>query len=179
MSFLRVKDLTIEDFTDLIHKYHTNAKESFDTIPLLVAFSPAKAVFKQLELDEPFFEATEQGRIFSPEGELKWRHVNNQMRVVFLGAIAPPEGLIDRSNELEKLVKDSAELILWGEWRDSTRAWIEQQVPHRFQYPILSRQFSRGRAVIVIESWNDAFGFPQFSRYYCLKEISGENHAKG
>lgn len=179
MPFLQVKDLAKEAFADLIHQYHMHAMESFNTLPLLLAFSPAKAVFEPLEPDESFFKTTEQGRIFSPEGELKWRLVNDQIRVVFLGDIEPPEGLIDRSSELENLVKDSAELILWGEWRDSNRAWIEQQVPHRFQYPISSKNYSRGRAAIEIENWNDTFGFPRFSRYYCLKEISGENHAKG
>ncbi len=163
----------------MIRQYHTHAMKCFDTLPFLLAFSPGRAIFDPLDLDESFFKATDQGRIFSPEGELKWRLVNDQIRLVFLGDIAPPEGLIDRSSELENLVKDSAELIFWGEWRDSTRAWIEQQVPHRFQYPISLKNYSRGRAAIVIENWNDAFGFPRFSRYYCLKEISGENHAKG
>ena len=101
------------------------------------------------------------------------------MRVVFLGDVAPPEGLEDRSSELSDLKKVVSELILWGERTDIKNEWIEQQVPHRFQYPVLTTRYSRGRAAIIIETWNDLFGFSQISRYHSLKEIPGETNAQG
>jgi hypothetical protein len=70
-------------------------------------------------------------------------------------------------------------VILWGVRTDLKDEWIEQQVPHRFVYPIRSKVFSRGRVVLVIEKWLDANGIPQFNRYFDLEEIAGGNHAAG
>ena len=178
MPFLQVNDFDIDSFFDLICRYHTHAAQHFETFPILLAFSPAQAPFKSLNTDESFFKYTDQGRVFSPEGELKWRRIKDKMRVVFLGDVAPPEGLEDRSSELSDL-KIVSELILWGERTDTKNEWIEQQVPHRFQYPVFTTRYSQGRAAIIIETWNDVFGFPQFSRYHSLKEIPGETNAQG
>jgi hypothetical protein len=179
MPILKTKDLALHDFIALARQYHSLAIQRFKTTPLLLAFSPARALFENFALDQSFIETTEQGRIFSPEGELKWRRVNDRMRVVYLGYEPPPEGLEDRSSELADLERHHSEFILWGVRSDSKNEWIEQQVPHRFNYPISTAQYSRGRAAISIESWIDSFGFAKFSRYHSLKEIPGENHAKG
>ncbi len=179
MSFLQVNDFDIDSFFDLICRYHTHAAQHFETLPILLAFSPARALFEILNTDESFFKYTDQGRVFSPEGELKWRRIRDKMRVVFLGDVAPPEGLEDRSSELSDLKKVVSELILWGERTDTKKEWIEQQVPHRFQYPVFTTRYNRGRAAIIIENWNDVFGFPQVSRYHSLKEMPGEINAQG
>ena len=179
MPFLQVKDFDIDSFFDLIRRYHTHAAQHFETLPILLAFSPARALFEILNTDESFFKNTDQGRIFSPEGELKWRRIRDKMRVVFLGDVAPPEGLEDRSSELSDLKKVVSELILWGERTDTKKEWIEQQVPHRFQYPVFTTRYNRGKAAIIIENWNDVFGFPQVSRYHSLKEMPGEINAQG
>ena len=178
MPFLQVNDFDTDSFFDLICRYHTHAAQHFETLPILLAFSPARALFEILNTDESFFKYTDQGRVFSPEGELKWRRIRDKMRVVFLGEVAPPEGLEDRSSELSDL-KVVSELILWGERTDTKNEWIEQQVPHRFQYPVFTTRYNRGRAAIIIENWNDVFGFPQFSRYHSLKEMPGEINAQG
>ncbi len=179
MPFLQVNDFDIDSFFDLICRYHTHAAQHFETLPILLAFSPARALFEILNTDESFFKNTDQGRVFSPEGELKWRRIRDKMRVVFLGDVAPPEGLEDRSSELSDLKKVVSELILWGERTDTKKEWIEQQVPHRFQYPVFTTRYNRGRAAIIIENWNDVFGFPQVSRYHSLKEMPGEINAQG
>ena len=179
MPFLQVNDFDTDSFFDLICRYHTHAAQHFETLPILLAFSPARALFEILNTDESFFKNTDQGRVFSPEGELKWRRIRDKMRVVFLGDVAPPEGLEDRSSELSDLKKVVSELILWGERTDIKNEWIEQQVPHRFKYPVFTTCYSRGRAAIIIETWNDVFGFQRFSRYHGLKEIPGETNAQG
>lgn len=114
MPFLQVNDFDIDSFFDLICRYHAHAAQYFETLPILLAFSPAQALFERLNTDESFFKNTDQGRVFSPEGELKWRRIRDKMRVVFLGDVAPPEGLEDRSSELSDLKNDLSELILWG-----------------------------------------------------------------
>lgn len=179
MAILKTKDLALTEFIVIVQRYHELGIQHFQTTPLLLAFSPAQALFETLDLDRHFLETTEQGRIFSPEGELKWRRVGDRMRVVYLGKELAPEGLEDRSSELVDLEKHHSELILWGQRSETKNEWIEQQVPNRFNYPISTAQHSRGRAAISIENWIDAFGFTKFSRYHSLKEIPGENHAKG
>lgn len=179
MPFLQVNDFDTDSFFDLICRYHAHAAQYFETLPILLAFSPARALFEILNTDESFFKYTDQGRVFSPEGELKWQRIRDKMRVVFLGDVAPPEGLEDRSSELSDLKKVVSELILWGERTDTKKEWIEQQVPHRFQYPVFTTRYNRGRAAIIIENWNDVFGFPQVSRYHSLKEMPGEINAQG
>jgi len=83
--------------------------------------------------------------------------MENRIRTVYLGNAAPPEGLKDHFSENGKPASKVGELILWGERTDTKNEWIEQQVPHRFAYPIPTALFSRGRAVIVIEHWIDQF----------------------
>ncbi len=173
MPYLQANNLALEQFIDLIRRYHGQSIQDSQSQPLLLAFSPAQAAFNALVFDEPFLKVTDQGRIFSPEGELNWRRIGGNMRTVYLGEVAPPEGLEDRSSELVGLEKDNSEIVLWGERTETKNEWIEQQVPHRFQYPISTTQHARGRAAIVVEHWNDEFGFARFSRYHSLKEIRG------
>jgi hypothetical protein len=178
MSILRTQDLALTDFIALVQRYHAIAGQEFQTMPMILAFSPAQALFMTWDLDPSFLETTEQGRIFSAEGELKWRRINDRLRVVYLGEGPPLEELEDRSSELANLERHNSELILWGERNDLMNEWIEQQVPHRFCYPLRTTNYSRGRAAIMVENWTDAFGFARFSRYHSLKEIPGENHAQ-
>jgi len=35
--------------------------------------------------------------------------------------------------------------------------WIKQAVPHRFNYPVSSAEYSRGRVVIVVKHLVDEF----------------------
>ncbi len=121
--------------------------------------------------DEEFFAATEQGRIFSPGGELKWRSMNGLQRVIYLGKDNISAELKDCSEKMESLEQRDNELILWGVRTNKEPEWIEQQVPHRFSYPFSDDEYSRGRIVIEVESWCDSTGAPKFSRYRRLKEI--------
>jgi hypothetical protein len=165
MPFLQSNDLSLEDFLNLLKEY------SFPENALLIAFSPAQSYFALYKFDQKFLSQTDHGRIFAPDGELKWRRLNNQIRVVYLGAKVPPPGLVDYSSKLEKLTTNKSELILWGTRHDTKHEWIEQQVPHRFNYPVSSNEYPRGRVAIVVENWTDSAGFISFSRYYSIKEI--------
>jgi len=177
MSFLQADTLTLSSFIGFIHQYHSLTENKFKTKPLLLAFSPAQAVFDVFLPDETFLMSTDQGRIFSQEAELKWRRIEDNMHVAYLGNVSPPKGLQDYSSELAELKIEYTEAILWGKKTDKKNEWIEQQVPHRFNYPIPTAEYSRGRAVIVIENWLDEFGFSPFSRYHSIKEMQGEQHA--
>lgn len=165
MPFLYSNDLSTEKFIEVIKEY------SIPAHALLMAFSPAEARFDTYRYDKGFLAATEQGRIFWPEGELKWRRLADLMRVVYLGNMLPPPGLIDFSSELEGLASGMSDVILWGARTDIRNEWIEQQVPRRFAYPISSNHYPRGRAAIATESWVDSAGRPRFARYHGLKEI--------
>ena len=171
MPFLHSKDFAPEEFIVFIGQYR------FPENALMMAFSPAEMFFDQFKLDELFLKETDQGRIFWAGGELKWRRVDGQMRVVYLGTEAPPVGLEDHSHEINDLESSTHELIFWGVRSDKKPEWIEQQVPQRFVYPITGNQYSRGRVAVVVENWLDSSKIVRFSRYQSLKEISGENHA--
>ena len=139
----------------------------------MMAFSPARAFFDYFRFDESYISATDQGRIFFPEGELKWRRADDLMRVVYLGKQAPPDGLEDYSPEMEGLKPEKSEFILWGVRTEKENEWIEQQVPHRFAYPVAGKKFARGRVALVVENWLDPAGMARFSRYHSLKELPG------
>jgi hypothetical protein len=138
MQQLYTADIPFEDFPAVLKQFQW-AEES-----LLLAFSPAEFKFERFVLNESFIAATDQGRIFSPQGELKWRRVGNNMRLVYLGNPVQAEGFTDYSAELEPLKPDQYELILWGIRTDTKNEWIEQQVPHRFDYPVTGKPISRG-----------------------------------
>lgn len=167
MQYLHAKDLSLEDFLTFLRNC------SFPDDALLMAFSPDKAYFNLFQFDETFFMKIDQGRIFSPEGELKWRRLGDLMRVVYLGGVVLPFGLEDYSAEMEGLIPEQKEFILWGERTEKEDEWIEQQVPHRFHYPVSGKNYSRGRVALVMEFWMDSAGMAKFGRYHSLKEIPG------
>jgi hypothetical protein len=168
MVALRANDLDIKDFIDTVRNYH------FPDNALQMVFTPAEARFNFYNFDEFFLSITDQGRIFSPEGELKWRRVNQILRAVYLGVAPGPEKLEDRSTELKPLTSQYEEFFLWGVRTDLKDEWIEQQIPHRFVYPLDGKNYLRGRVTVIMESWVDVAGFPMFRRYHSIKEISGE-----
>lgn len=167
MAYLCSGDLSPGRFLDLI-KTH-----SWPEASILMAFTPAEARLMRFVNDESFLSATEQGRIFSSEGELRWRSLGRSFRLVYLGNPPIPDDLTDFSSELETLSPVSQRFLLWGERTDIQNEWLEQQVPHRFNYPIDSAQFPRGRAALVVEQWVDAAKIPQFSRYHSIVEVKG------
>lgn len=167
-SFLQSKDLNIKGFISLVQQYR------FPEGSLIMAFSPARAVFEIFNMDESFLAATDQGRIFSPAGELKWRRIDAGMRAVYLGTQVPPGGLNDCSSEMKGLNPKLAEYVLWGERTNIKDEWIEQQVPHRFVYPVSGKEYPYGRVALVVENWHDSTEFIRFSRYHNIKEIPGE-----
>ncbi|MCP5109095.1 MAG: hypothetical protein GY950_37280 [bacterium] len=168
MQRLYTADFPPGDFLAVLKQFQLAAES------LLLAFSPAEFKFERFVLNESFLAAADQGRIFSPEGELKWRRVGNNMRLVYLGNPVHAEGFTDYSAQLEPLKPDQYELILWGIRTDTKNEWIEQQVPHRFDYPVTGKPISRGRVALVVERWLDSGGLPRFSRYHHIKEIKGE-----
>jgi len=173
MTNLYAQDLSLDDFLKIIRE--TEWPEG----SLMIAFSPAAARLDFFHFDEAFFRASDQGRIFSPGGEFKWRRVDGNFRSVYLGEWSPPLELTNCSDSLAGLHKEMDELILWGIRTDLENEWIELQVPQRFGFPLKSKVFSRGRVVLMVENWLDFSGMPQFSRYHSLKEIKGESHATG
>jgi len=147
---------------------------------VLMAFTPAEARLMRFVYDSGFLSSTEQGRIFSHEGELRWRNIGKTIRMVYLGYSPIQNVLSDFSSELETLSPISQQLLLWGERTDSRNEWLEQQAPHRFDYPIDSAQFPRGRAALVVEQWVNAAKIPQFSRYHSIIEVKGgQGYAAG
>jgi len=167
MAFLHAADLTADAWLELVRGIPLAGDE------VLMAFSPAEARLEVFTLDESFLERTDQGRIFSPQGELKWRRVNGMVRAVYLGE-SPPAGLEDRSPLLEGLSPTLEERFLWGVRHDLDKEWIELEACHRFRYPVTTEEHSRGRLALVTELWEDSAGVPRFGRYRALKEVPGE-----
>ncbi len=160
-------DLSPGRFLELINAH------SWPEAAILMAFTPAEARLIRFVGDDLFLSTTEQGRIFSPEGELRWRSLGQTIRMVYLGYPQISNDLSDYSSELETLSPFNQRFLLWGERTDSQNEWLEQQTPHRFNYPIDSAQFPRGRAALVVEQWVNAAKIPQFSRYHSIIEVKG------
>jgi len=168
MAFLCADDLDVQQLTALIKN------NAWPDDALIMAFAPGRFCFDFYEFDEAFLTETDQGRIFSDKGELRWRRMDDLRRVVYLGE-APPAGMTDCSETLQGHKPEIMERILWGRRTDTQDEWIEQQTPHRFQYPVVENKFSRGYAVLKIENWVDATGVPRFARYHSLTEMEGGN----
>lgn len=167
MTRLCAADLTSADFLSIIESH------AWPEDALLMAFTPTMSRFERLVFDRAFLSQTEEGRVFWPAGELKWRRIQELLRVVYLGAPPAPPPLTDFSEELKGLSPCLRQYLLWGVRTDTRNEWLEQQVPHRFSYPIETAKFSRGRAAIVVEDWTDKAGIPRFSRYHSIIEVTG------
>lgn len=143
---------------------------------LLLAFAPGEYCFDFLKNTSGLPTGTDQGRIFSPQGELRWRRMEDAVRCVYLGENGP-EGFKDHSSSLQGLLSEEKKVFLWGVRTDSDPEWIEQQVPHRLTYPLTGEPVDRGRVMLTMENWIDQEGKVVFSRYHSLTESKEEDHA--
>ncbi len=159
MPFLHAKDLTKEAFLGLIDQ------DFFPKGSFLMAFSPAEFRLEPFQFNELFFASSDQGRIFSAEFELKWRKIESLFRVVYLGDIAPPEGLEDHSKTIDGLERCLEELMLWLINAGKENVGIMQQALDHSKH---------GRLNLLVENWVDASGLARFSRYHSFKETTGE-----
>lgn len=172
MAEIGTADLAIPDFMGAIIDH------AFPAHAFLIAFSTAEAKFDHFYMAEDFISQTIQGRIFSPQGELKWRKLDGLMRTVYLGEGPLPDKFEDNHGEIDALKKELREYYLWGRYRAATAEWIEQQVPHRFKYPLNGVAGDMDRVVLVTEAWVDGAGIPRFQRYYDVKVKRENDHAK-
>lgn len=168
MTCLLAQDLDPEAFLKLL------AETSWPKDCLLLAFTPAAARLAPYAFDREFLAATDQGRVFGPWGELKWRRLEGLVRVVYLGEDLSLH-LTDYSYQLAELEAGEDTLYLWGRRTDLQNEWLEQQVPQRFAYPIGDKTLSRGRVALRVEHWGPPNGWPVFSRYHSLAETAGED----
>jgi len=167
MPFLFAKDISTQEFISFV------SKGQWPETSIIMAFSVDSFKFETFGSDRIFPPDTEEGRIFWPEGELRWRRMEQEMRVVYLGDDTPPSGLDNYSLEMDGLHQEDGKFILWGIRTDTDNEWIEQQVPHRFVYPVPENKISRGRVKLIVEKWVDNSGFARFSRYHSLEECKG------
>ncbi|MBI2840795.1 MAG: hypothetical protein HYX75_20955 [Acidobacteria bacterium] len=174
MSLLTTKDMEVNQFIDAL------GAANIPSEALQIAFGPGLQRFCRYAYDREFLAATEQGRIFSPRGELRWRRVGRSMRVVYLGEGPPHIEGEDRSAALVELAPRIDRFVLWGVRTNLENEWIEQQVPHRFAYPIDSAVHNRGRVALAVQNWVGRNEIVQFSRYYRIEEMPGrESNAGG
>ncbi len=182
MSVLFNGDLTLEQFERCL--------SDLTWLPdaLVLAFAADSFCFSPFNGWDPFLSRTDQGRIFCPQGECQWRRLRipaspedqektkDLMRLVYLGeSHAFPEGFLEEATHLLQGLKPvQSHRYLWGERTDLENEWIEQQVPHRFVYPISTAKYPRGRVRLVVEEWLDQSGDVVFSRFHHIEETEGE-----
>ena len=117
------------------------------------------------------------GRLFSPDGELRWRAIPalgaSSWRTVFLGNTDwVGAALDDCSDRLTGLHPRRDSFFLWGQQTSETPGeWIELRIPHRFRYPVTGN--SRN-VKAVVEQWYDDTGEPHFVRLCDLVPTEGE-----
>lgn len=116
---------------------------------------------------------TLSGRLFSSEGELRWRFLpmlgDCSIRAVFLGKAELGEhwGKLKPRPDLEGLFPTTMEYQLWGQQTSETPGeWIELRIPHRFRYPVESSVLHSGRvlAKLEVELWKDRTARVHFVR---------------
>lgn len=174
MTVLLANDLDSKAFRELMNLMEWPGET------LVMAFAPHRFWFEPLQEKTGFLENTEQGRIFSTRGEFRWRLIDCDLfRILYLGEDIGNTQLQNCSHELRDLTPKERRLFLWGERTDLEREWIDQQIPHRFVYPLFSENFPRGRVCLVLEEWLDNIRQPVFSRYTRLEEEKEINHASG
>lgn len=189
-TFLKAKDLTQEQFLELIG----NLQPSDDKQPGYVWLeAPDGWAFDcwgwrpsfEGELGwrgagrEPIKESSQDclakstaGRLFAPEGELRWRTIpvlgESCWRTVFLGNDDwVGTALNDHSDCLSGLQPHNDNFFLWGQQTPSTLGeWVELRIPHRFHYPVPGNP---NRVKILVEQWSDDTGTPHFFRLCDLK----------
>lgn len=169
MTKLYSADLSGADFIGLIENISWPEKENF-----LMAFSPVEARFEYYSFVPNFLEQTEQGRIFSPDFECKWRKIDKIFRVLIMGNFPDkiPTGFTDHTELLADFHPRNRRFFLWGERSDNKcDEWLEQQVPHRFSYPFAGAG-RKCRIFLSLQEWSDQYGNVNFSRY--LKPVEGE-----
>ena len=111
------------------------------------------------------------GRLFAPDGELRWRVVPalgaSCWRTVFLGKTDwVGASLEDHSDVLKDLSPTRERFFLWGRQTGETPGeWIELRIPHRFRYPVADgRGNVEGNVQVEVEQWCDEVGEPHFLR---------------
>ena len=167
---LYANDLSRPDFIETIKNHRWQTK------PIVIAFTLEQAYFHEFTFDNYLFNQTTEGRVFSEEGEMKWRKIGDKLRVAYFGFITPPPKLNKHKLELEGLKKEESRFILWGRRyvKDGVRTneWIEHQVPHRFTYPVVENKDENDRVSLIVENWTNNVGKIIFSRYQSIVEIS-------
>ncbi len=99
---------------------------------IVLAFTPVEAAMGVFRPDVSLVDRSEEGRVFSPEGELRWRRLGPVVRMVYLGAIMPNHpGWIDGSRHLAGLRPQYSDFLLWGVRSDLESEWPEHQLPKR------------------------------------------------
>ncbi len=115
----------------------------------------------------------EEGRVFDPSGELRFRRLPHPggasiWRAVFLGDEEWFPDWGHPQSELGGLRRTRTAYYLWGEQTPQTpREWVELQIPHRFDYPMLDPNASR--VTLEVELWCDPSGRVHFQRFCGLR----------
>ena len=119
------------------------------------------------------------GRLFAPEGELRWRTIpalgDSCWRTVFLGNTDwVGAALEDHSDSLNDLHPHQDSFFLWGQQTEATPdEWVELRIPHRFRYPIGNPNGVK-RVKVRVEQWHDDTGIPHFFRLCDLEPYMEE-----
>lgn len=136
---------------------------------------------------EPFLECARDclsrstaGRLFAPDGELRWRVIPSLgetcWRAVFLGTSDWVGGVLqDNSGLLAGLRPRRDRYFLWGrQTRTTPGEWVELRIPHRFRYPVAGNPRS---VSAVVEQWCDDVDEPHFLRLCDLEPAQGTSDA--
>lgn len=181
-AWLRAADLKPDEFLDLVGKLGPRNALPARRIWLEAADGWAFDWWFDFDRDlnwcgsarEPYAESTRSclsrsnaGRIFAPDGELRWRVIpalgDACWRTIFLGdGDWPIATLVDYSEHLRELVPKQERYFLWGQQTKITRGeWVELRIPHRFRYPV---DGNPRHVLALAEQWYDDVGEPHFLR---------------
>ncbi|MFN8578239.1 MAG: hypothetical protein U0354_15485 [Candidatus Sericytochromatia bacterium] len=163
--YLQSKDLNLEELEDLIK----NLKK--DDFKYLFQSRLKNYDYDYFNIDIIKAHELNSLNLFSNTGELKVRKLeDNLYRCVYLGEKNINLNLDDFSSEMKYIKEEEIFTILWGENRPNQDNFIEQTIPHEFNYPIDLKQLKSNQRVVLKQIlYLNSYGNPEFIRNYDLE----------
>jgi len=167
--FVKSRDLKKSEFFELLKSLKT---EDFN---FMIQTSAQSYEFTYFEKEKLQAEQIETLNLFSREGELKIRKLDLDLfRVVYFGESDFKPDWVNIAGEFVFSERKKVKIILWGESKEDQDFFVEQTIPHYFNYPVSKNNEKENQRVLLIqEVFYDEWGNVSFVRNYDL-EVKNE-----
>lgn len=166
--FLKSGDLSQKEILSLLENL---TSDSYKFMIIETISTNNISIFNEKEISNDFISLN----LFSVHGELKVKKLDkDQYRCVYLGNKSVDYPLKDYSEKLKDLNEIRDQIILWGEKKEGQNFFVEQEIPHYFNYPLEIKEKGTSRVILKMSLLKDDNGETQFFRYIDLEEVKEE-----